>query len=125
MRDFRVWWVLFVFFAGLSVVVIQRGYRRWRTARHLLAGVDPRARAEVNRRIRLEGWRLVLMTVSLLAMSGVVVTVFWPGRARGAAAESVAPAWLNRAARVTLHPTPIQPGPSCRLNEIKRPKPSF
>jgi hypothetical protein len=78
-RDFRVWWVLFVFFAGLSVVVIQRGYRRWRRARHLLAEVDPRAEAEVSRRIRLEGWRLVLMTVSLLAMSGVVVTVFWPG----------------------------------------------
>jgi hypothetical protein len=35
----------------------------------------------VSRRIRLEGWRLVLMTVSLLAMSGVVVTVFWPGPA--------------------------------------------
>jgi hypothetical protein len=29
--------------------------------------------------MRLEGWRLVLMTVSLLAMSGAVVTVFWPG----------------------------------------------
>jgi len=35
----------------------------------------------VSRRIRLEGWRLVLMAVSLLAMSGVVVTVFWPGPA--------------------------------------------
>jgi hypothetical protein len=78
-RDFRVWWVLFVFFAGLSVVVIQRRYQRWRRARRLLAEVDPRERAAVNRRIRLEGWRLVLMTVSLLAMSGAVVTVFWPG----------------------------------------------
>jgi hypothetical protein len=78
-RDFRVWWVLFVFFAGLSVVVIQRGYQRWRRARRLLPEVDPRARAEVRRRIRLEGWRLVLMTVSVLAMGGVVVTVFWPG----------------------------------------------
>ena len=35
----------------------------------------------MSRRIRLEGWRLVLMMVSLLAMSGVVVTVFWPGPA--------------------------------------------
>ena len=35
----------------------------------------------MSRRIRLEGWRLVLMAVSLLAMSGVVVTVFWPGPA--------------------------------------------
>ena len=79
MRDFRVWWILFVFFAGLSVLVVQRGYQRWRRARRLLPEVDPRQHAEVNRRIRLEGWRLVLMTVSLLTMSGIVVTVFWPG----------------------------------------------
>jgi hypothetical protein len=78
-RDFRVWWVLFVVFAGLSVLVVQRRYQRWRRASRLLHEVDPRERAEVDRRIRLEGWRLVLMTVSLIAMSGVVVTVFWPG----------------------------------------------
>jgi hypothetical protein len=77
--DFRVWWVLFVFFAGLSILVIQRRYQSWRTARRLLHGVDPRRQEQVRRRIRLEGWRVVLMTVSLLAMSGVVVTVFWPG----------------------------------------------
>lgn len=79
MRDFRVWWVLFVFFAGLSIVVIRRRYRRWREARRLLPEVDSRERAGVSRRIRFEGWRLILMTVSLLAMSGAVVTVFWPG----------------------------------------------
>ena len=79
MRDFRIWWVLFVFFAGLSVLVIQRRYRRWRRARLLMHEVDPRRLPEVTRRLRLEGWRLVLMTVSLLAMSGAVVTVFWPG----------------------------------------------
>jgi hypothetical protein len=78
-RDFRVWWVLYVFFAGLSVLVVQRRYQRWRRASRLLHEVDPRERAEVNRRIRLEGWLLALMTVSLVAMSGVVVTVFWPG----------------------------------------------
>ena len=50
-----------------------------RRARRLLAEVGSRERAEVYRRIRLEGWRLGLMTVSLLAMSGAVVTVFWPG----------------------------------------------
>ena len=33
----------------------------------------------MDRRIRLEWWRLALMTVSLVATSGVVVTVFWPG----------------------------------------------
>jgi len=78
-RDFRVWWFLFVFFAGLSILVLQRRYQRWRMARRLLHEVDPREHGEVNRRIRLEGWRVVLMTVSLLAMIGVVVTVFWPG----------------------------------------------
>jgi len=78
-RDFRVWWVLFVFFAGLIVLVVQRRYQRWRRASRLRHEVDPRERAEVDRRVRLEGWRLVLMTVSLVAMSGVVVTVFWPG----------------------------------------------
>jgi hypothetical protein len=78
-RDFRVWWVLFVFFGGLSVMVIQRRYQRWRKARRLFPELDPRAQAEVNRRVRLEGWRLALMTVSLLAMCGAVVTVFWPG----------------------------------------------
>ena len=72
-------WVLFVFFAALSVLVIQRRYLRWRRAKRLRHAVDPRRQAEVTRRIRLEGWRLLLMTVSLLAMSGVVVTVFWPG----------------------------------------------
>jgi hypothetical protein len=78
-RDFRIWWALFVFFAALSVLVVQRRYQRWRRAKRFLREVDPRQRAEANRRIRLEGWRLVLMTISLLAMSGVVVTVFWPG----------------------------------------------
>jgi hypothetical protein len=78
-RDFRVWWVLFVFFAGLSVLVVQRRFQRWRRVRGLLHEVDPREQAELSRWVRLEGWRLVLMTVSLLAMSGAVVTVFWPG----------------------------------------------
>jgi hypothetical protein len=71
--------VLFVFFAGLSVLVVQRRYRRWLTARRLLPEVDPRRSKQVRRWIRLEAWRLALMTISLLAMSGVVVTVFWPG----------------------------------------------
>lgn len=79
MRDFRVWWVLFVFFAGLSILVVQRRLHRWRRVRRLFHEVDPREQAAVSRWIRLEGWRLVLMIVSLLAMSGVVTTVFWPG----------------------------------------------
>jgi hypothetical protein len=80
-RDFRIWWLLFVFFAGLSVLAIQRRYQRWCRAKRLLPEVDPRERAAVTRRIRIEGWRLVLMVVSLAAMTGAVVTVFWPGPA--------------------------------------------
>jgi CHASE2 domain-containing sensor protein len=78
-RDVRVWWGLFVFFAALSVLVVQRRYYRWRGVKRQAAESDPRVRAELDRRLRLEGWRLVLMAVSILAMSGVVVTVFWPG----------------------------------------------
>ena len=81
MRDVRIWWGLFVFFVVLSVLVVQRRYHGWQRAKRLGAGTDPRVRAELDRRLRLEGWRLVLMAVSILAMSGAVVTVFWPGPA--------------------------------------------
>ena len=81
MRDVRIWWALFVFFAGLSVLVVQRRYHHWRGAKRLAAEADPLLRAEFDRRLRLEGWRLVLMALSILAMSGVVVTVFWSGPA--------------------------------------------
>jgi hypothetical protein len=80
-RDVRIWWGLFVFFAALSVLVVQRRYHRWRGARRLAAEAEPWMRAEVERRLVLEGWRLVLMVVSILAMGGIVVTVFWPGPA--------------------------------------------
>jgi hypothetical protein len=80
-RDVRIWWGLFVFFAALSVLVVQRRYQRWRGARLLAAQVETPMRAEIERRLRLEGWRLVLMAVSILAMGGIVVTVFWPGPA--------------------------------------------
>ena len=80
-RDVRIWWGLFVFFAALSVLVVQRRYHRWRGAKRLAAAADPRMRAQLDRTLRLEGWRLVLMAVSILSMSGVVVTVFWPGPA--------------------------------------------
>jgi uncharacterized membrane protein len=80
-RDVRIWWGLFVLFAAMSVLVVQRSYHRWRAAKRLAAESEPRMRAEVERRLRLEGWRLVLMGLSILAMSGIVVTVFWPGPA--------------------------------------------
>ena len=75
MRDYRVWWALFVFFAVLSVLVVQRRYRRWRQAASILAQIGP-AGDEQRRRLRLEGWRLILMIVSLLVMTGLVFAVF-------------------------------------------------
>ncbi len=79
MHDVRIWWAFFVFFAALSILIVQRRYLRWRAARRLAAGAEPRMRAQVERTLRLEGWRLVLMAVSILAMSGIVVTIFLPG----------------------------------------------
>ena len=75
MRDYRLWWALFVFFAALSVLAVQYRYRRWRRAGRLLTELAGQQRAEQARRLRLEGWRLVLMTVSLLAMTGLVFAV--------------------------------------------------
>jgi nitroreductase len=75
-RDFRLWWGLFVLFAVVSVVVVQRGYRKWRSARDLLARVDVPGRAEYARRLRREGWRLVCMAASLVAMTLLVFAVF-------------------------------------------------
>jgi hypothetical protein len=75
MRDFRFWWALFVLFAVLSVVVVQRGYRNWRSARDLLARVDVPGRAGHARRLRREGWRLACMAASLVAMTVLVFAV--------------------------------------------------
>jgi hypothetical protein len=74
-RDFRFWWALFVLFAVLSVVVVQRGYRRWRSARDLLAKVDVPGRAEHERGLRREGWRLACMAASVVAMTVLVFAV--------------------------------------------------
>lgn len=79
MRDFRFWWALFVFFLVLSVLVVQRRYRRWRRAKQLLSGLAGRERTDYARRIRIEGWRLALMTVSLLAMTGLVFAAILNG----------------------------------------------
>jgi hypothetical protein len=74
-RDFRFWWALFVLFAALSVVVVQRGYRKWRSATDLLARVSVPVRAEHVRRLRREGWRLACMVASVVAMTAVVFAV--------------------------------------------------
>jgi hypothetical protein len=92
MRDFRFWWALFVLFAVLSVVVVQRGYRNWRRARDLLARVDVPGRAEYARRLRREGWRLACMAASVVAMTVLVFTVLLgapPGLILGLRAAAV------------------------------------
>jgi hypothetical protein len=72
MRDFQAWWALFVFFAVLCVLALQRGYRRWRRVLSLVAAVPAAERAAQERRLRREGWRLACMAASLLAMTALV-----------------------------------------------------
>ena len=67
---------MFVFFAAFGVVVIQDRYRRWRRASRLLAGFTGARQTEPARLVRLEGWRLVFMTASLLVMTGLVFALF-------------------------------------------------
>ena len=59
-------------FAVLSLLVVQRGYRRWRSALDVLARVEIPGRAEHARRLRREGWRIAWMAVSLVAMTALV-----------------------------------------------------
>ena len=72
MRDFRLWWALFVFFLVLCVLALQHGYRRWRRARSVVAAVPGLADADRVRRLRREGWRLASMATSLVAMTALV-----------------------------------------------------
>ena len=73
MRDFRLWWALFVFFAVLSVLAIQHAWRRWRRLRDLLPPSLGRVDlAPLDRRRRLEGWRVAMMIASLVVMTGLV-----------------------------------------------------
>jgi hypothetical protein len=72
LRDFRVWWALFVFFAVLSLLVLQHGYRRWKRLGELLPPGAPPDRHRLARHRRLEGWRLACMAASLVVMTGLV-----------------------------------------------------
>ena len=72
MRDFRVWWGLFVFFAALSVLAVQQGYRRWSRARAAAAEHPFIERARLDRRLRREGWRLACMAAGLVSMTALV-----------------------------------------------------
>jgi hypothetical protein len=75
LRDYRFWWALFVFFGVLAVMVVQRRYRWWRRAKSALGRLPAELRAEQVRRLAVEGWRLVLMTISIVVMTGVVFGV--------------------------------------------------
>ncbi|HEX6616838.1 MAG TPA: hypothetical protein VF046_11095 [Gemmatimonadales bacterium] len=73
MRDFRLWWALFVLFAVLSVLAIQHAWRRWRRLRELLPpSLGQTGPAQLDRQRRREGWRVALMIASLLVMTGLV-----------------------------------------------------
>jgi hypothetical protein len=72
MRDFRLWWALFVFFGVLCVLALQHGYRRWRRVRSAIALVPGVAGADRERHLRREGWRLASMAVSLVVMTALV-----------------------------------------------------
>ena len=88
MRDYRVWWGLFVIFAVLSVLAVQHGYRRWRRIRGALVRVG-QPDAVHERHVRREAWRLGWMVVSVVTMTTLVF-----------AALLGAPAWLLVALRV-------------------------
>lgn len=72
MRDYRLWWVLFVFFGVVSVLVMQQRYRRWQRVRSLLPALSGSEHDRQVRRVRLEGWRLACMGASLVTMTALV-----------------------------------------------------
>lgn len=72
MRDFRLWWALFVFFGVLSVLAVQQGYRRWRRAWAAVAAASGPVRDERRRRLRREGIRLTCMAASVVTMTALV-----------------------------------------------------
>jgi hypothetical protein len=69
-RDFRLWWALFVFFGVLSVLAVQQGYRRWRRAWE--AAASGAGQDERQRRLRREGLRLICMALSVITMTALV-----------------------------------------------------
>jgi hypothetical protein len=70
-RDFRLWWALFVFFGVLSVLAVQQGYRRWRRASDAVAAASGPGWDE-RRRLRREGIRLTCMAASVITMTALV-----------------------------------------------------
>jgi hypothetical protein len=71
-RDFRMWWALFVFFGVLSVLAVQQGYRRWRRAWEAVAAAPGPGQAERQRQLRREGTRLICMALSVITMTALV-----------------------------------------------------
>jgi hypothetical protein len=71
-RDFRMWWALFVFFGVLSVLAVQQGYRRWRRAWEAVAAAPGSGQAQRRRQLRREGTRLICMALSVITMTALV-----------------------------------------------------
>jgi hypothetical protein len=71
-RDFRLWWALFVFFGVLSVLAVQQGYRRWRRAWDAVAAAPGPVQGERQRALRREGIRLICMALSVITMTALV-----------------------------------------------------
>ena len=61
-----------MFFGVLSVVVVQRGYRRWTRDRDAVSAHQGVERPGLDRRLRREGWRLRGMAVSVVIMTALV-----------------------------------------------------
>jgi hypothetical protein len=70
--DYRLWWGLFVFFAVLSVLMVQVGYRRWNQLRRVLSAAPAPLTEALRHRLRREGWRLAWMAVSVVVMTALV-----------------------------------------------------
>jgi hypothetical protein len=71
LQDYRVLWALFVFFAVLSILVLQARYRLWRQVGIALRHLSGPDRENHVRRYRREGWRLLLLTTSLVSMTAL------------------------------------------------------
>ena len=81
MRDFRMWWALFVFFGVLSVLAVQQGYRRWRRAWEAVAAASGPGQGERQRRLRREGIRLICMALGVITMTALVFAALLRGPA--------------------------------------------
>ena len=72
MRDFRLWWALFVFFGALSVLAVQRAHRRWWRARVAVAARPGPYRELHGGGFGRDGGRVACLCLRVLAMTALV-----------------------------------------------------